>query len=425
MNTTTPPLNADVVVPRSRKRAGASVDAIGQCALGLTVLSWAAGLAIGFQHALAILTTLAFAAAVWGLRQPVIGLLGISLLCTLDAITRHLLMTGGLLRWNTLNYWLIFVAVLHGAFVWRANDRQSVLAKVFIAALALQLIGSPDVSIGVQQLLGIIPMFGLLVYFVRGAQDERAWLWIALVNGAAGALGGLLFNVQKDAVPALNHNVWGFFPLTAMFAIAMSFPTFAGQRRWAYLGGLLATINLCWVFLSGSRGDLLIGTLCVGFIVAMMRDGRSRLRYTAATVSIVFLVLASFPDMRERTLFRIGKLLDSEEAVESRTSGRSDLVRGGLHIFAEHPLGVGTGGYATTWAGLGYIEGISGFKVRRGNGGSRRLDQSARRERCHRVRAAPRLRRIVRRHRLAAGDVRFGTARSPCHHSAVDCLHLD
>ena len=355
------PVSSAAGRPASLRR-GMSVDTVGQLALALTVLSWTAGLVIGFEAALAILTTLAFAAAVCGVRKPVLGLLGITLLCTLDAITRHLLMTGGLLRWNTLNYWLIIVAVLFGGFAWRANDRQSVLLKLLIGLLAIQLIGSPDVPLGALHLLGIVPVFGLMVYFIRGTEDDRVWLWIALINGTAGALGGLLFNLQSDQLPALNKNAWGYFPLTAMFAIALSFPGFAERAAWCGVNGLLAVINFCWVFLSGSRGDLLIAMVCLVFIVATIRRTQLRVGYVAASVAIVLMVVGSFPDMRERTLFRVAKLLDTEESAESRTSGRSDLLRGGLHIFQDHPLGVGTGGFATTWAGLGYVEGISGFK---------------------------------------------------------------
>jgi hypothetical protein len=328
----------------------------------LTVAAWASGVAIGFQSALAILTAIGFAAAIWGLRQPPLGLLGISLLCTLDAVTRHLLMTGGLLRWNTLNYWLVLVSLLHVGFVRRANDQQSLLAKIFIAFLALQLLGSADVNLGIQHLLGIVPIFGLLTYFVRGSDDDRIWFWIAMVNGLAGALGGLLFNLQRESLPQLNHNAWGFFPLTAIFAVSLSVPFFATRSLRAFMAGLVAAVNLCWVFLSGSRGDLFIGAVCILFVTFTLRSAPVRTGFVALTLVVGSFVMSSFGDMRERAVFRLEKLVDSEESAESRTSGRSDLLIGGWHIFTEHPFGVGTGAFNATWAGLGYVEGVSGFK---------------------------------------------------------------
>jgi hypothetical protein len=328
----------------------------------LTVAVWISGVAIGFQNALAVLTALGFAAAIWGLRHPALGVLGISLLCTLDAVTRHLLMTGGLLRWNTLNYWLVAVAILYIGFVKRANDRQSLLAKIFIGFLALQLLITIDVSLGIQHLLGIVPLFGLLTYFVRGTDDDRVWFWIAMINGLAGAMGGLLFNLQSESLPQLNHNAWGFFPLTAIFAIAISAPFLAVTSGWAIVAGILAAVNLCWVFLSGSRGDLFIGSACVLFIIAIVRSPMARIGFVAVALTIATIVMSSFGDMRERAVFRLEKLMDPEESAEGRTSGRSDLLIGGWHIFSENPFGVGTGAFQATWASLGYVEGVSGFK---------------------------------------------------------------
>jgi hypothetical protein len=334
----------------------------GRRMLALTILAWAAGTSIGFQSALALLTGIAFVAAVWGLRHPSLGLLGISLLCTLDAVTRHLLMTGGLLRWNTLNYWLVAVSVVFIGFVHRANDVQSLLAKLFMAFLAIELLASADLSLGIQHLLAILPLFGLLTYFVRAVHDERIWLWLALVNGVAGAMGGLLFNLQRESLPALNHNAWGFFPLTAIFVVSLALPFFAQRPRWAFLAGILAAVNLCWVFLSGSRGDLLIGTACLVFIVTTLRTAPVRSAFVALTLVMASLVMSSFGDLRDRAVFRLEKLMDAEEAAESRTSGRTDLLKGGWHIFTQNPFGVGTGGFNKAWAGLGYIEGVSHFK---------------------------------------------------------------
>jgi O-antigen ligase len=326
------------------------------------VIVWGSGIVIGFQNALAVMTAIGFAAAIWGVRQPELGLIGVSILCTLDAVMRALLMSGGLLRWNTLNYWLILVSLLFFRFVQRTNDWHSFWAKLLILFLAAELLISPDVDLGIQHLLGLVPLFGLLTYFVRGDTDDRVWMWIALVNGASGALGGLIYNVQRDSVAALNTNAWGFFPLTAIFAVGLSFPFFSSRPYVALFAGLLAVVNLCWVFLSGSRGDLLMGTACILFMLATMRHVPARAAFVALTLVLAGTILGAFPELQERSLFRIEKLMDPEESAEGRTSGRSDLLVGGWYIFTQNPFGVGTGAFATTWAGLGYVEGVSGFK---------------------------------------------------------------
>jgi hypothetical protein len=337
-------------------------DIWGRRALALVVVVWTSGVFLGFETALMVLTLCGFAATVWGIRRPYLGVLGASLLCTLDAVTRPLIMTGGLLRWNTLNYWFLGVSLLYFGFIWRSRGAQPALSKILMVWLALQLAQSPDTNLGVQHMLGLVSYFGLLVYFVRALDDDRIWFWIGLVNGTGGALGGMLFTLQHDQLPTLNYNVWAFFPVTAMFAICLAYPFVVSSVRWSLTFGVLAAVNLCWVFLSSSRGDLLIGLIALLFLVAVTRGAAARLSYLGIVALLGTIVVAGFPDMRERAVFRITKLMDSDESVESRTSGRSDLVRGGLHIFGQHPFGVGTGGFARTWAGLGYVEGISGFK---------------------------------------------------------------
>jgi O-antigen ligase len=64
----------------------------------------------------------------------------------------------------------------------------------------------------------------------------------------------------------------------------------------------------------------------------------------------------AFGDLRERSLERLQKLADTEEAASSRTSGRTDLLLGGWNIFTANPFGVGTGAFATTWSGFKYGE---------------------------------------------------------------------
>lgn len=336
-------------------------DLWGRRMVTATVVVWAAGMYIGLENALKILTLGGFAGAVWGLRQPAVGLLSVSLLCTLDAITRPLIMTGGLLRWNTLNYWFLVVSLLYLGFLRRSTGAQPMIAKTFFVLLVLQLAQSPDISLGIQHLLGFISFFGILIYFIRGIKDDHIWFWIGLMNGTAGVLGGMLFNLQRARLPTLNYNVWAFLPVTAMFAICLSYGFVSGRLR-SILLGLLAVVNLGWVFLSGSRGDLFIAVLCLLFLIATSRGVVSRVSYLVIIAVLASALSAAFPELRDRALFRITKLMDSNETAESRTSGRTDLVKGGWHIFVDHPFGVGTGGFAHNWARLGYVEGVSGFK---------------------------------------------------------------
>jgi hypothetical protein len=324
---------------------------------------WAASWVISFQTALLVLTLVAFVAAVAGLRRPGLGLIGMSMLCTLDAITRHLLLTtGGLWRWNSFNYWLLIVMLFSTPLMMNLPDLPSRILRAFVILLILELAMSPNLELGIQQSLGVATSFGLLVYFVRAREDDEAWYWLGLLNGTLGACGGLMYYLMQSRLPTINPNAWAFFPLTAIFAVCLSFPA-ALRHGWSVtpLAGL-AMVNLTWVFLSGSRGDLLIALACMLFLIGATPGLARRAAYLAVAASLLVGISSAFPDLQQSSMHRLTKLFDSSETAAGRTSGRSDLGIGGYYIFIEHPLGVGTGGFAATWARLGNREGLSGFR---------------------------------------------------------------
>jgi hypothetical protein len=323
-----------------------------------------AGFQIGFLWWLGVLTLVGFAAAVVGLVRPGLGLMGISLLCTLDAIMRHFLLDAGIqyLRFNTLNYWLLIVMLYHQALIRRFRDTQSRLIVGFVALLALEIVFSERVSRGAQHVLGIATLFGLLVYFVRAAASDGAWYWQGVLSGATGAFGGLMYNLQYADIPSLNHNVYALFPETAIFAVCLAFG-FAADKREEFVLVALAAVNVVWVFLSGSRGGLLIALAALFFLVLSMRGAGKKLVYVAGAVVVAILVSGWFADKQSASLLRFQKLWSADETSDARTSGRSSLALGGWHIFLNYPLGVGTGGSELAWAKLGYVQGVSSLKA--------------------------------------------------------------
>lgn len=87
---------ATLAQPVAQRRVPRSAATPWGKALAVLILTiWGAGLAIGFETALLLLTLVAFGAAVIGLKRPIVGLLGVSMLCTLDSISRAYLLTGG------------------------------------------------------------------------------------------------------------------------------------------------------------------------------------------------------------------------------------------------------------------------------------------------------------------------------------------
>ena len=336
----------------------------GRLLLTIVIVLSAAAAQLGFIWWLGALTIVGFVCAVIGLHRPALGLMGISMLCTLDAVMRHYLLDAGVayLRFNTLNYWLLIVILAHQGLLRRLRDRQSQVMIGFVAFLTLEMAFSERLSRGAQHVLGIASLFGLLVYFVRAAASRRAWYWQGLLGGVVGAVGGLIYLVQINEIPKLNHNVYALFPETAVFAACLAIG-FAANKREEFVLVALAAINVIWVFLSGSRGGLLIAATAMMFMLVAVRGSAKKVLYVASAVVVAMMISGWFAERQSEAITRFEKLWSSEETSDARTSGRSSLALGGWHIFLEHPLGVGTGGSELAWAKLGYVEGISNLKA--------------------------------------------------------------
>lgn len=334
----------------------------GRLFLLVIVASWLASPVVGFLQSLSLLTLVGFVATVAGFGRPALGVLGITLLCTLDPVVRHFLLGTGLLRWNTFNYVLLLIMGFSAAFVWRVADAQSRLLKALIALLVVDLVFSPDIANGIQHVLGVVTLFGLLASLAQAGDDPDLWYMVGLMNGVVGALGGLAFLLLKETLPYMNANAWALFPETAVFATCLGFRYAHRQPHGQLWLASLAGINAMWTFLSGSRGGILIVSVGLLFILLTMKRASHRIAFVITGAAIVMVGLSVFGDMESFALHRINKMLDDDQSAASRTSGRSDLALAGLHMVGNAPFGVGTGGFAPTWAKLGFVPGLSAFK---------------------------------------------------------------
>jgi len=360
MSTATQPLSI-----AASRLAASPVKAVSPAFWGLPLaalgaLVWGAGLALGFSVSLTLLTLLGFAAAIAGLRWPALGLLGISMLCTLDALSRNLLLMGGLLRYNTFNYWLLVVMLLGAPIVLHLKDLQTRILQTLLVVLGLGLFITPDLKLGVLHILNVMTMFGLMVYLLRALDEEGIWFWLGVVNGVVGAAGGLVFFLQQSSLPELNANAVSKFPLTALLCVSLAAHFVPKHTRPMAVLGLLAAVNLVWIFLTGSRGAMLIGLACGLFLLLEIPGFSRRAAVVAVAVGLGLAVLTQFDARQQRSLERITKLFDPDYSLAGRTSGRSDLALAGWYLFLEHPFGVGTGGFAETWERLGPRADLSG-----------------------------------------------------------------
>lgn len=353
---------ASAALPADRRFARREADAAfwTRAILVATLLAWAAGLAIGFERALAAVTAIGFAAAIAGLARPALGLMGIGLLCAVDGFARSILAGGRIFRWNTFNYWLLVVMLLNLAGLARLRDVHSRLLALFVLVLGIGIVASPLRSEGIETTLSAATAFGILVYALRAGRSRHAWLGLAVTTGATAAAASLVFLLQRDRFPSVNPNVWVFCPLTGIFAIAIGF-TAARRPRTQLALGVVATIDMVWVFLTGSRGGIALGLLGMAYLFLAMRGGVPRLAAIAAAVVLVSVLTARFAGLDEYARHRVDKILDAEGGLRERTSGRSDLVLGAWYMFRDHPFGVGTGGFAPSWSKLGIRKGMTDY----------------------------------------------------------------
>jgi O-antigen ligase len=370
MPTTTQPQSFDESRLRPRVLGAGSAAAAGDVDLltaywgkrfaVVIVATWVFSTFLGFRWGLALLNVVGFAAAVTGLWRPGVGLLGIAMLCTMESVTAPFLLTGGILRWNTFNYWLVFVLVFFLPLVARRRDVHSGLLTLFTITLAVQLAVSPDPTEGVLQLLNVVTAFGLLVYFARVTGSSGIWFWLGIVSGLVGAGGGLVYLLQFSELPALNRNVWSLFPLNALVCTCLALHQTKSFRPQMVLA-LLGTVNALWVFLSASRGSLLVAAVCMTFMILQLR-GRRRSLALGAAVLVGISILSLFPDFEQGAIARWEEFSDSRRSLSYRTNSRSDLARDGWQIFLENPLGVGTGGFSEVWETSGLFTGVSRFQ---------------------------------------------------------------
>ncbi|HVN56632.1 MAG TPA: O-antigen ligase family protein [Anaerolineaceae bacterium] len=331
---------------------GNSVQIIGWVFLLVIAAVTAASYPLGFQTAITILTVFGFAAAIVGIVWPVVGLLGIGLLCTLDAVTRNFLLTGGVLRWNTLNYWLLIVMVLNLGFLIRINDIHSRILQLFVFVISVELIYSSNLAGGIQDVLNVVTTFGILIYFIRSVKDnEKSFYWLGIVNGVLGALITMVYYQQSARLPYINPNSLAFFPVTALFSICLGF-SFARNGRQKFVLFALAVINFVWIFLSGSRGNLLTGFWCLLFLIIKSRSFSWTVLLVGMVVIGALFVSSQYLEEQTHTLERVQRLFNPNLSLASRTSQRSDLASGGIQLFLENPLGVGTGSFESEFANI-------------------------------------------------------------------------
>ncbi len=324
--------------------------------LGIFIaITWLISFPFDFYLSLAILSFAGLAAALIGLFHPTLGLIGIGMVCTVDALTRSLL--SEMFRYNTVNYVLLLSVVAGLPLMERMKDTQTRILQGFALLVVLGLAVSQDIVGGMQQVLNVASVFGLTLYYLRARKDPSALYSCALINGVLAGVGGLVFFAQINRLPwraddaegrFMNANAFAFFPLAAIFSICLAYPS-ARPKQQTKLA-ILSLLTLFSVFLSGSRGAIILGTIALIFLFITTKGASRRFFYLWSIPLLSMTAIALFPELQTYAVQRFLKMFDGQYSLNSRTSGRSDVAAVGVAVFEKHPLGVGTGGFSIAYA---------------------------------------------------------------------------
>jgi O-antigen ligase len=232
-----------------------------------------------------------------------------------------------------------------------------ILAAVLVL-YALQTLYSPDFSKGLQDVCFFFVPFSLAYALLRDVRWDRRLLtlvlWVVGIEAVAFVLVGSVEYLSRslfwnDQVIRSNEfhtyfrvnsvfwdpNVYGRY-LSLAIVVAMTALLWARERRTQAL--LAALVAVLWIGLAPTFSQSSFAALLAG--LAVLAALRWSLRWTLAAVAagiVAGLVVITLAGGSEKVSF---------DRVNIDTSGRANLVSGGIHLFSQRPLyGYGSGSF--------------------------------------------------------------------------------
>jgi O-antigen ligase len=232
-----------------------------------------------------------------------------------------------------------------------------ILAAV-VVLYALQTLYSPDFSKGLQNVCFFFVPFSLVYALLRDVEWDRRLLilvlWVVGIEAVAFVLVGTVEYLSKslfwnDQVIRSNEfhtyfrvnsvfwdpNIYGRY-LALAIVVAMAALLWARERR---AQALLATlVAILWIGLAPTFSQSSFAALLAG--LAVLAALRWSLRWTLAAVAagvVAGLLVVALAGGSGKVSFN---------RINIDTSGRANLVSGGIHLFAQRPLyGYGSGSF--------------------------------------------------------------------------------
>ena len=382
-----------VLAPRVRDRALAMVGALVLTPVLLVGDIWDTPQFRPLRHhpaaalALALVALVALAAVAWVLhRRPAL----FPLLVVAALPFRLPIESGGQTALLLVPLYLVVAA---GALAWVGSAvRAPVTARAprpaplewlllgFVVLYAVQATYSSDFSRALENVVFFYVPFALLFALLRDVPWNRRLLLgcFGVALGLAIVFAGigfveyqareLLFNpkvISSNQVSSyfrvnslfFDPNIYGRFLALVMIGLA-AVMIFTVRRRDALIA--LALVAVLWAALVLTFSQSSFAALLLGLAVlsAMRWDPRRVVAISAAAVAVGAAFVAAFPSA-------VNLDLTSSRSVQKATSGRSNLISGGLGLFGDRPVvGWGSGAFARE------------FRVQRGTSSERAASAS-------------------------------------------------
>jgi O-antigen ligase len=266
----------------------------------------------------------------------------------------YLVITGGVL-YTALRDWPIRGAAAPAgrALVWLPR----ILAAV-VVIYAVQVLYSEDFSKGLQNTCFFFVPFSLVYALLRDVEWDRrllvAVLWVVAVEAVAFVVVGSVEYVSKslfwnDQVIRSNAfhtyfrvnsvfwdpNIYGRY-LALVAVVVMAALLWTRERR--TLAVLAALVAILWIGLAPTFSQSSFVALLAG--LAVLAALRWSLRWTLAAVGVLAVLGVLV------VILAGGSEKVSVSRINIDTSGRANLVSGGIHLFAQRPVyGYGSGSF--------------------------------------------------------------------------------
>jgi putative inorganic carbon (HCO3(-)) transporter len=263
-----------------------------------------------------------------------------------------------------------------GAFVWRELRSRSAPAgrhpgalqlalAAFLALYALQTLYSRDFETALEQVVFFYVPFALLFQLLAEVRWTRSLLagCGAVLVGLALAFSGigfweyahreLLWNpklISSNQFASYfrvnsvfwDPNVYGRFLAIVMLIVAASM-LWSGSRRVAIAAAAVLAVLWGGLVLTFSQSSLAALIAGLALLAALRWNARRTALATVATAALAAIFLLAF-----QSTLRVQ--LGSSSGLNKATSGRVDLVQGGLELFSDRPLwGYGSGSFARSF----------------------------------------------------------------------------